>query len=207
MASNAPQKRGNPFSRTGSSSPAPSIPNGRPRSIVSSSPLSSTQSPGHNRSYSSLAGVVSTNYSSGTRECSNSKNGTTASSTFAPSFIKSEEIQRGPEAVKGIEGENDFSGKRYVWLKDPQTAFVKGWVVDELESNHILVQCDDGSVGQALAQEINGMLTVSSKEKCTQIVWTRLILRSSIKPTTWQNSHTSTRLLLFIICTCDTRRI
>lgn len=55
-------------------------------------------------------------------------------------------MRRGPEPIKGIEGENDFSGKRYVWLKDPQTAFVKGWVVEELGGNHILVQCDDGSV-------------------------------------------------------------
>ena len=50
------------------------------------------------------------------------------------------------DVVKGIEGENDFSGKRYVWLKDPQQAFVKGWVVEELGRNRILVQCDDGSV-------------------------------------------------------------
>jgi myosin protein heavy chain len=55
-------------------------------------------------------------------------------------------MQRGEEAVNGIEGENDFSGKRYVWLKDPQMAFVKGWIVEELEDNQILVQCDDGSV-------------------------------------------------------------
>lgn len=48
--------------------------------------------------------------------------------------------------VKGLEGENDFSGKRYVWLKDPQVAFVKGWVVEELGGNRLLVQCDDGSV-------------------------------------------------------------
>lgn len=53
--------------------------------------------------------------------------------------------------VSGIEGENDFSGKRYVWLKDPQTAFVKGWVVEDLGGNRILVQCDDGSVGGAIA--------------------------------------------------------
>lgn len=52
--------------------------------------------------------------------------------------------------VNGIEGENDFSGKRYVWLKDPQQAFVKGWVVEELGSNRILVQCDDGSVRGAV---------------------------------------------------------
>lgn len=53
---------------------------------------------------------------------------------------------RTQDTVKGIEGENDFSGKRYVWLKDPQAAFVKGWVVEELESNRLLVQCDDGTV-------------------------------------------------------------
>lgn len=59
-------------------------------------------------------------------------------------------MRHGPELVRGIEGENDFSGKRYVWLKDPQAAFVKGWVVEELENNKILVQCDDGSVGLCL---------------------------------------------------------
>lgn len=148
MASNSPQKRGNPFARTGSASPGPVILNGRPKSMVSASPPSGTQSPnGHNRSYSSLAGVMSPNYTNTTRNRSSSKTGTSSSSTFAPSFIKSEEMQRALEPVKGIEGENDFSGKRYVWLKDPQTAFVKGWIVDELDGNHILVQCDDGSVG------------------------------------------------------------
>jgi myosin protein heavy chain len=55
-------------------------------------------------------------------------------------------MRRGTEIVKAIEGENDFSGKRYVWLKDPQTAFVKGWIVENLGNNQILVQCDDGSV-------------------------------------------------------------
>lgn len=68
------------------------------------------------------------------------------SNTFAPSFIKTEEMRRPADAVKGIEGENDFSGKRYVWLKDSQVAFVKGWVVEELGDSRLLVQCDDGSV-------------------------------------------------------------
>ena len=68
------------------------------------------------------------------------------SSTFAPQFIKTEEVQEGAEQVRGIEGENDFSGKRYVWLRDPQVAFVKGWVVEELGKGRLLVQCDDGSV-------------------------------------------------------------
>lgn len=55
-------------------------------------------------------------------------------------------MRRSHDTVKGIEGENDFSGKRYVWLKDPQQAFVKGWVVEDLSDNRIRVQCDDGTV-------------------------------------------------------------
>jgi myosin protein heavy chain len=55
-------------------------------------------------------------------------------------------MRKPTDIVKGIEGENDFSGKKYVWLRDPQTAFVKGWVVEELEGSRLLVQCDDGSV-------------------------------------------------------------
>lgn len=58
-------------------------------------------------------------------------------------------MRKPTDAVKGIEGENDFSGRKYVWLKDPQTAFVKGWVVEELEGGKLLVQCDDGSVSTA----------------------------------------------------------
>lgn len=67
--------------------------------------------------------------------------------------------------MKGIEGENDFSGKRYVWLKDPQTAFVKGWVVEELEGGRLLVQCDDGSVsekGHPETLRLGSLLTLRS---------------------------------------------
>ena len=71
------------------------------------------------------------------------------SSTFAPKFIKTQELQSGEEHVGSIEGENDFSGKRYVWLRDTQTAFVKGWIVEDLDGGRIMVQCDDGSVRQS----------------------------------------------------------
>jgi myosin protein heavy chain len=148
MASNPAQKRNNPFSRTGSSSPGLGNTNGRPKSTIISSPLSGSQGPPHkrNQSFSSLAGVISPNSGVSTQYRSNSKTGTPTSNTFAPLFIKTEDMQRGTEVVKGIEGENDFSGKRYVWLKDPQTAFAKGWIVEELGNNQILVQCHDGSV-------------------------------------------------------------
>jgi len=46
--------------------------------------------------------------------------------------------------VKGIEGENDFSGKRYVWMRDPEKAFVRGWIVEDLDNGCVLVQRDDG---------------------------------------------------------------
>ena len=51
--------------------------------------------------------------------------------------------------MRGIEGENDFSGRRYVWLNDLENAFVRGWVVEETEAGRLLVQCDDGTVCHA----------------------------------------------------------
>lgn len=74
---------------------------------------------------------------------SNSTRNTTPAGTFAPPFI-ADPSEDAPE-VRGIEGENDFSGKRYVWLRDPKTAFVRGWVVEELQGGRFLVQCDDGT--------------------------------------------------------------
>lgn len=111
------------------------------------------------------------------------------SNTFAPSFIKTEELRRGKEVVEGIEGENDFSGKRYVWLKDPETAFVKGWIVEEKENNQILVQCDDGSVRIPNPLRISMKHTdfLSSNVRLMQIRLTRSILPSLIKQMTWLN--------------------
>lgn len=73
------------------------------------------------------------------------RGGTPNSATFAPQFIKTEEEQKPEEKVDGIEGENDFSGKRYVWLKDTEKAFVRGWVVEDMPNGQLLVQSDDGS--------------------------------------------------------------
>lgn len=75
-----------------------------------------------------------------------SKTATPTSNTFAPAFIKTEEMTRDSDVVSGIEGENDFSGKRYVWLKDTTEAFVRGWVIEELGQNQLLVQAEDGTV-------------------------------------------------------------
>ena len=144
------QRRNNPFARAGPPSPA-STGAGRPKSALISSPSPSSgapSSPLHGRSQSTASPGISIappngalkHYRHGTR------NSTPLSNTFAPSFIKTDEMKHNPETVKGIEGENDFSGKRYVWVKDPQSAFVKGWVVQELEGSRVLVQCDDGSV-------------------------------------------------------------
>ncbi|PHH86936.1 hypothetical protein CDD83_9561 [Cordyceps sp. RAO-2017] len=63
--------------------------------------------------------------------------------------------RRSHDTVNSIEGENDFSGKRYVWLKDPQQAFIKGWVVDELDENRIRVQTDDGTQREVDAESVD----------------------------------------------------
>jgi myosin heavy chain 9/10/11/14 len=146
MAHNTVQKRNNPFARNTSPSPSPS--GSRPKSAIVTSTLATPQVPSHNRhqSYSILASTAAPNGDVQARNWPNSKNGTPTSNTFAPSFIRTDEVKRGPEPLNGIDGENDFSGKRYVWLKDSVAAFVKGWIVEELDGNRILVQCDDGSV-------------------------------------------------------------
>jgi myosin heavy chain 9/10/11/14 len=149
MAHNATQKRNNPFARTNSPSPSPSNSGGRPKSAVFTSPLSVPQNPTHSRhqSYSPVTTILTPTVDATPRHQPSSKMATPTSNTFAPSFIGTEEMKRSPEKLNGIDGENDFSGKRYVWIRDPATAFVKGWIVEELGGNQILVQCEDGSVG------------------------------------------------------------
>ena len=82
------------------------------------------------------------------------RNGTPAG-TFAPQFIKSENLDGASERVSGIEGENDFSGKRYVWLRDAEKAFVRGWVVEDLPEDMLRVQCDDGSQRDVPADSVD----------------------------------------------------
>lgn len=153
-ANSSVQRRNNPFSRAASPASAPNSA-GKPRSITASSPapLPSAPSPTpHSRSQSNSSfGAPALAIGGGSRHFRNdSRNGTPTSATFAPSFIKVEEKAQRDESVDGIEGENDFSGKRYVWLKEPQAAFVKGWVVEELDGNRIRVQTDDGAVSHVL---------------------------------------------------------
>lgn len=115
----------------------------RPKSaVVSSPPPAEPQSSamGHQRNQS-LSVLPSTLARTESRLRSNSNRFSMPAGTFAPQFIGDET----DEVVRGIEGENDFSGKRYVWLRDPKNAFVRGFVVEELDGGRIRVQCDDGS--------------------------------------------------------------
>jgi myosin heavy chain 9/10/11/14 len=150
-AQHGPKWRNSPFGRASQPS-SPAMADGKPRpvSAILSSTSSSPLISGHARthSFSPLTGLQQApTRANSTRKRSNSyRSGTPATGTFAPTFIKSEEMQQPMPNVDGIEGENDFSGKRYVWLKDPTTAFIKGWVVEELEHGKLRIQCDDGSV-------------------------------------------------------------
>jgi myosin protein heavy chain len=91
--------------------------------------------------------------SDSTRLRSDSNRNSTPAGTFAPKFIE-DGTQDLPE-VRGIEGENDFSGKRYVWLRDAKTAFVRGWIVEERPGGTLLVQCDDGTQHEVEADSVD----------------------------------------------------
>ena len=148
-AASGPRWRNNPFSRDSASpSPGAAIPTARPMSAVLTPPLGAPNPTGHSRnhSFSPLSGSNLAPARTALQRSTSNRSNHQASSTFAPKFIKTQELQGGGEHVGGIEGENDFSGKRYVWLRDPQAAFVMGWIVENLEGNRIVVQCDDGSV-------------------------------------------------------------
>lgn len=141
---NSSPKRANPFGRSSPSAAPPS--QSRPKSAIVTSSNGLEGARGHlrNSSVSQISPTLSP--VSGNRERSNSARKDTASGTFAPSFIKSEELRRGADQIRGLEGENDFSGNKYVWLRDTQKAFVRGLVLEELEGGRLLVQSDDGDV-------------------------------------------------------------
>ena len=152
-------RRSNPFARGSQpSSPQTSVPEGRPKSLgfPSSTPSSSPFAHGRNQSFSPLSSVTQSHAQTTRHERSQSNsNSSSLSTTFAPRFIEAEEAQKDTERVRGIEGENDFSGKRYVWLRDPQQAFVKGWVVEEHGNDQLLVQCDDGSQREVASDSVD----------------------------------------------------
>ena len=122
------------------------VSNSKPKSAVFTSVSNPSNPPGHNRSqsFSPLSTSNPPALDSSRQRSNSSRNNHFSNSTFAPQFIKSEEVQRAGNQVGAIEGENDFSGKRYVWLRDPERAFVRGWVVEQLEGTDLLLQCDDG---------------------------------------------------------------
>jgi myosin protein heavy chain len=124
----------------------------RPLSMGYTSGMNSNNSFNHERSQSfGLSSGLGPAPLAVQKDRSSGRHQNSISNTFAPKFIQSESSEK-DNRVRGIEGENDFSGKRYVWVPDAKAAFVKGWVVEELESGRLLVQCDDGSVSSSALQ-------------------------------------------------------
>lgn len=125
VASPTPGMRGHrqsvsAFTAALSPTPTPTPPTSRPGSAL----VASTR---HNRSSSATKGLPG---------------------TFAPGFIKAADGRRNSSANlgAGIAGENsDFSGRRWVWVRDPEKAFVKGEVVLD-DDGMLTVRCDDGTV-------------------------------------------------------------
>ena len=125
--------------------PDPGAASVRPKSMAFDSPTSRSFEGNHRRRQSMISPIsaIGDPRAEWPRRGSIRDN-THSPGTFAPQFIKSTEMQRLGESIGGIEGENDFSGKRYVWLRDPKAAFIKGWVVEERGNDRLLVQYEDG---------------------------------------------------------------
>ena len=141
--------RNNPFDRASPSlSPGLTASSTRPKSAIITSPSGAGAPSAHtrNQSFSPPSGSSFAPLQLAMQRSSSTRKIHPSSNTFAPKFIKTEESQRASDKIGGIEGENDFSGKRYVWLRDPQSAFVRGWIVEELREGRLLVQCEDESV-------------------------------------------------------------
>lgn len=105
--------------------------------------------------------------------------------TFAPQFIKSPEELK--TAVRGIAGESsDFSGRRFVWVRDPEQAFIKGEVLED-NDGQLTVRCPDGSVSGSCGRNNVRVLTQCRTGSYTKTMWTKSIRQSLTKPMTWLN--------------------
>ncbi|KAJ5461688.1 Myosin type-2 heavy chain 2 [Penicillium daleae] len=150
---NSSPKRANPFGRS-TPSPAPHSQT-RPKSAILSPSNGLESARGHLRNASVSPITPNRSPAAITRQRSNSARKDASSGTFAPSFIKSEELRRGADQVRGLEGDNDFSGNKYVWLRDAEKAFVRGLVLEELEGGRLLVQTDDGEPREVDADQVD----------------------------------------------------
>lgn len=145
--------RNNPLDRA-SPSPSPGhmapVTRSQPAIITSYSGQGALSAHNRNQSFSPPSGSSFAPLQLAMHRTNSARTIHSSSNTFAPKFIKTEESQRISDTIGGIEGENDFSGRRYVWLRDPQLAFVRGWIIEELRGGRLLVQCDDESVGSLI---------------------------------------------------------
>ncbi|KAI1626806.1 myosin heavy chain [Exophiala viscosa] len=153
---NGPSQRHHSFSRSYNSDMSlatPISPSNFPKSLLFASPSSAPPSR-HERQQSYSPSTSFSSIPNHVRTQSLQRQSST-SSTFAPKFIKSEEMRKSEDRISAIEGENDFSGKRYVWVKDPEKAFVRGWIVEDVSANKVLVQFEDGSQIETDVDEVD----------------------------------------------------
>lgn len=150
-----------------------------PSASTGSSNLGQLYNLGHarNHSYSSQSPIPSlTLIKPGRRRSTSLRNQSSSSATFAPKFITAQGSGSDSLQLHSIEGENDFSGKRYVWLKDGQGGFLQGWVVEERDNGRILVQSSDGQVHISSC----GSALNTDYRHCSNSMW---LSRISTEPT------------------------
>ena len=154
QAQSGPRWRNSPFGKdSGTPSPGPPPGHARSKSSIMQSPVSPSAH-SRNQSLSDL-GMSGLGRSDSQRLRAGSLRNNTPGGTFAPRFIKTEGLDGAEERIRGIEGENDMTGKKYVWLKDAEKAFVKGEVIEELQNGTLRIQCDGGRIREESPESVD----------------------------------------------------
>lgn len=109
----------------------------RPLPAVFSSPKSGPSTPQQPQPFSPGSAVTAARHVRGTSSH--------ASGTFTPTYLRPEALEK-HQTPDQLDGEGDFSGKRYVWVIDQDKTFVRGEIVQMLDDGKVVVMCDDDTV-------------------------------------------------------------
>ena len=101
----------------------------------------------HNELLDTMPGPVSVKQAQHSPQHSRSD----STGTFTPKFINALSA-RNSGSTESARDLAEFSGKRWVWLKDDRLAFVKGWVTED-NGDTLQVRCDNEGVDRTVGSQ------------------------------------------------------
>lgn len=143
-----------------------------------------------------------------TRRPQNGSPTRSTTSTFAPTFIRTvdpspfgrrrsgtlDSKYGGEPSSTTLIGGADFSGKRFVWVKDPNVAFIKAEVIED-DNGMLTVRCEDGNVRSPIPcrPKMSQTENYFRRDLYMWIMSIKSTQQNSTKPMIWLSSPTWTR--------------